>query len=112
MKFPDWWQTAILIAASWRTWQLIAHDEIADRFRRWALKIGRDWREGTPAPPGYRARWGKWLICPYCAGFWMALAWFAAYEIYPRGTIFVGLPLALSAGLIAIAKVLSPKERT
>lgn len=105
VNIPDWWGFLLLAAAAWRTFQLIARDDILDRPRRWVLRLG-DWRkEGDKIPEGYREKLGLFIECPYCAGFWIVVAWWAAWQIEDRWTLIVAVPFALSAALISLDKV-------
>lgn len=95
MSVPDWWEAVLLALAAWRTFQLIAEDEILNGPRRYVTgKLS--------------AKWELFIECPYCAGFWIALAWWAAWQIWSDDALIAATPFALSAGVIAAAKVLSP----
>lgn len=83
---PSWWVFVLLALAAWRTWLLLAEDTILDRARR-----------RLPEP------WTDWLTCPRCAGFWVALAWWAAWLIWPHGVTVASVPLALSAAVALLA---------
>ena len=94
MNVPDWWEAVILALAAWRTFQLLAEDDILDRPRRYVTgKLD--------------AKWELFIECPYCLGFWIAVAWWVAWIIFPYETLVVAVPWALSAGVIAASKVLS-----
>ena len=94
MSVPDWWEAVLLALAAWRVFQLIADDEILNGPRRYVTgKLDE--------------KWELFIECPYCAGFWIALAWWAAWQINEEWTLIVAVPWALSAGVIAAAKVLS-----
>jgi hypothetical protein len=47
------------------------------------------------------------LECPWCAGFWIALAWWGAYELWPHGTTIAAVPFAISAVVGIVATVTS-----
>lgn len=85
----------LLALAAWRVFQLIAEDEILNRPRRYVTAR-------------LDAKWQLFIECPYCAGFWIAVAWWVAFQIWEFGTLVVAVPFALSAGVVAAAKVLSP----
>lgn len=104
---PGWWASLILALAAWRVFHLLAFDDILDRPRRYITRTPSSWREGEPAPSSYRAGIGEFIECPYCFGFWIALVFFGAWEIWPHGTLVVATPLMLSAGLIGAHKYLS-----
>ena len=101
MSVPSLWAFVLLALASYRTWKLLADDEILDRPRRWALCL-EDWEEGKPVPEHYRLGWGAWLACPWCAGFWIALGWWAAWLAWDD-VLALAVPFALSAVLAGIA---------
>lgn len=107
MTTPNWYGLALLALAAWRTFQLLADDDILDRPRRWILRLGNDWeKEGDRVPDEYRAGWGAWLTCPYCAGFWISLVWWGAYQFWPHGTLVAAVVLAINAGVIGASKIL------
>lgn len=107
MNVPDWWEFVLLFAAAWRTFQLIARDDILDRPRAWALGY-TGWQGGkAPPPPTFRAKWSEFITCPYCAGFWISGVWLAGYEITVEWLGFFGTAatwFAMSAALISIDK--------
>ena len=94
MSVPDWWEAVLLALAAWRTFQLIAEDDILDRPRRYVTDRVSE-------------KWELFIECPYCAGFWIALAWWAVWQIEDEWTLIVATPFVLSVGVIAAAKVLS-----
>lgn len=102
MTTPDWWTFLLLALAAFRVFRLLAHDTILDPARERLLGL-RGWSEGQMIPPGYRRRTAEFLICPWCLGFWLALGWWAAWEIWPHGATVAATPFALSAvvGLLA-----------
>ena len=111
MNIPDWYSLILLFAAAWRVFQLIGHDDILDRPRRWILRLGDEWeKEGDPVPLSYRIRWGLFITCPYCAGFWIGLAWWGAWQFDVFWTEVVAVPFAISAGVIGLAKILSESD--
>jgi hypothetical protein len=89
VSIPTWWEFLLLSLAAWRTFQLLAFDDILARPRRYVM------------------RWSEFLECPYCFGAWLSLGWFTAWEVWPHGTLVVSVPLALSTALISVAKFLS-----
>lgn len=107
MEIPTWYSLVLLALAAWRTFQLISDDDILDRPRRYLLRIGKEWeKEGDPVPDNYRLHVGEFITCPYCAGFWIGVAWWGAWQIWPHGTLVVAVPFVISAGVIAGSKVL------
>lgn len=94
MSVPEWWEAVLLALAAWRTFQLLAEDDILDRPRRYVTARLSE-------------KWELFIECPYCAGFWIAIAWWGAWQVWEFGTLVAATPWALSAGVIAAAKVLS-----
>lgn len=91
----------VLILGAYRVWMLIAKDTITQRLR--ARLLGYD-------DTGKRNRWpnphksiAELVHCPWCAGFWISLAVAVAYHEWPRGTFWVMLPFAVSAGVALIS---------
>jgi hypothetical protein len=103
VSVPSVWAFVLLALASYRLWRLLAEDDLLDRPRRWALRLG-DWEDGQPVPDGYRIKWGEFLACPWCAGFWIAVGWWAAWLAWDD-TLALAVPFALSAilGLVNAA---------
>lgn len=108
MQVPDWWSAVLLALAAWRIFQLLSDDDILDRPRRYLLRLSAEWeKEGDPVPDDYRFKWAAFITCPYCAGFWIAVSWWVAWQLWPHGTLVVAVPFVLSAGVVAASKVLS-----
>lgn len=107
MTLPNWYGVLLLALAAWRTFNLVALDDITDRPRRYVTGLGWGWKEGQPLPRTYREWLADWIQCPYCLGAWVAIGWFVAYEIWPQGTLITAVPFALSAGVIAVHQFLS-----
>jgi hypothetical protein len=110
MDVPNWWEAALLAVAAWRTFQLIAYDTILDQPRHLIFGLGRKWKEGDRVPETYREYIPLFVECPYCAGFWIALGWWGAWQIWPHGTLVAATVGFLSAGVIALAKVLTTED--
>jgi hypothetical protein len=89
MSVPGWWEAAILALAAWRTFQLLAFDDILDYPRRYVTRLG------------------DFLVCPYCAGAWIAAAWWGAWQAWGDSALVVATPFLLSAGVVAGHKLLS-----
>ena len=81
MTFPNWYGLLLLALAAYRTWKLLAEDTITEGLRK---RIG----------PGKRT---VFLECPWCAGFWIALAWWGLYQLWPSGTLIAAIPFVASA---------------
>jgi hypothetical protein len=94
VTLPDWYGLILLGLAAFRTWKLLGDDTILDRPRN-AL-IARLDRGGNAAHR--RAQYvSQFLDCPWCSGFWNALAWWGAYQLWPHGTLIAAAPFAIAA---------------
>ena len=96
MNVPDWWTLALLGLAAFRVFRLLGMDTILDELRLRLVGL-RGWKEGQLTPASYRSRLAEFLICPWCLGFWVALAWWAAWQQWPHGTLVAAAPFAISA---------------
>lgn len=104
MTLPNWYGLILLSLAAFRVYRLLAEDTILDRPRRWLVRLPYDWKEGRKLPEGYREKWAIFITCPWCAGFWISLAWWGVYQITPRWTLIFAVPWAISALLALAAK--------
>lgn len=86
---PSWWPFLLLALAAWRIWRLLAHDTILDPVRQ---RIVRP-----------ESKQEEFLQCPFCAGFWVALAWWVLWCAWPHWALVVAVPFALSAVLALVA---------
>jgi Protein of unknown function (DUF1360) len=108
MDIPNWFEVILLALAAWRVFQLVSDDDILDAPRRRLLHLTQEWeKEGDPVPDNYRFKLAEFITCPYCAGFWIAVTWWIAWQLWPHATIVVAVPWVLSAGVVAASKVLS-----
>lgn len=111
MNTPPVYHFLLLGLAAWSVFQLLAHDDILDRPRRWVLRLGRDWQEdGDPVPDNYRDKWATFLVCPFCAGFWIWVAWLVAYWIAPGAALPAALLMAGRAVVVAGHKTIAKEE--
>lgn len=94
-NIPGVWAFALLALASYRSWRLLAEDSILNRPRAWAVRS-----EGV----------SEFLSCPWCAGFWVALAWWGAWLLWPHGALVAAVPFALAAAVGAAASLLGALE--
>jgi len=69
-----------------------------------------DWEEGEDAPEEYRVKWGEFLLCPWCCGFWVTLLWYGAWQIDAKWTLIVAAPFAANLLLGVIRGNLDPPE--
>lgn len=92
---PSSWAFVLLALAAFRVWKIIGDDEILSRPREAVIR-----RLG-----GTDDKFALFLICPWCAGFWITLAWWGAWALWPHWTLAAAVPFALSAavGLTASA---------
>lgn len=78
MTLPNWYALLLLSLASYRTWKLLAEDTILDPIRD-------------------RMGYGlQFVRCPWCLGFWVGLAWWGAFELWPHGTPIAAVPFVIS----------------
>ena len=106
MDIPGWYALLLLAAAAYRTWTLLAKDDILNRPRRYVTRLGDKWRkDGDPLPAGYRLGLANFLDCPWCLGAWTAFAWWGAWQAWPHVTIVASAPLAISALLALISRL-------
>ena len=111
MKIPDWYALLLVGVAAWRTFQLLAYDDILDRPRRWALRMGDEWRkQGDPVPDDYRLKPGLFLVCPYCCGLWLSLGIYLLWIWFPTEILAVSTVCALNAAVIGLDKILGKGE--
>ena len=95
---PSAWQFALLTLAAFRCIRLIGWDEITDPWRKRMVKGNR--RRNKYAM--------KLLTCAWCIGFWVSLAWWAAWLVFPNGTLIAATPWAIAAATGLIAKRWDP----
>ena len=86
---PSVWVFVLLALAAWRTWHLVADDTILEPVRHQIFVR--------------RVKVFEFLTCPFCAGFWVAVAWWGAWLLWPHGTVVAAVPFALSAVVAVVA---------
>lgn len=101
---------AVLALAIHRCARIIGWDTITQRWRvRW-LGWNDDGRPNDWVTPAQREGWRKkvaaFLHCPWCQGFWLSLAWFAAWRYWGGIVIWLAWPLALSSFVGVYTKLL------
>lgn len=91
MSVPSWYGLIVLALAAWRTFRIICCDTIFDGPRaRLCARLGDKFTE--------------WITCPFCAGFWISVAWWGAWQLWPHGTLVVAAVSAI-AGLLALVEI-------
>ena len=85
MLVPSWWGLALLGLAAYRTWRLLAEDSILDKPR---LRLYQRSRKES---------FVNFVGCPWCFGFWISLAWWGAWQLWPHDTLVAAGVMALSA---------------
>lgn len=93
---PDWWQFVLLTLAAYRVWRLGAWDKVTERWRFRLVRFNR---------LGYRAGLAEFMQCPWCLGFWIVLAWWAAWLAWPHGTLVAAAPFALSTAVGTLGRL-------
>lgn len=93
MSVPGWWETLLLVAATYRVWRLVSHDMVTDPVRAWVFPP----RKKAGGDTVHRWQYGlEFLQCPWCAGFWLSLLAWGAWQLWPHGTLVAAAPLAVS----------------
>lgn len=111
MRIPDPYEFILLGLAAWSVFHLLAHDDIVERPRRYILRLGKDWeKDGDPVPDDYRLKWAQFLTCPYCAGFWIWVAWLVAFWIWPAGVLPVAVLFGGRAMVVGGQKIFGKAE--
>lgn len=103
-NIPTWWEAVLGLAAGFRVWRLLAEDTVLNRPRAWVFGLG-DWTSGPP-PVGYRGKLADFVTCPWCFGFWVVVAGWLLWLVWPDGTLVLATPFALSAAVGVIAHFL------
>jgi len=108
VSVPNWYELGLLALAAWRVFHLVAFDDILDRPRRYVTRLAPGWKqEGDATGENYREGLANFLTCPFCMGWWMAIAWWVAWLVFPTETMFVAVPFAISSGVIGAQRILS-----
>jgi hypothetical protein len=100
---PEPWAFALIVGAAYRLWRLAAADSILDG---WRDRLVRAAKHNTPEE--YREKVDIFLHCPWCLGFWITLAWFAAWWAWPHETLIAAAPLAASASVGLVQRNFDP----
>ena len=106
MSIPDWYEVLLLGLASWRIFHLISRDDILNRPRNWLVGL----KPGATSRNGGKQKLMDFIECPFCMGFWVALAMWGAWQLWPHGTLVFATPWVLSAVVIGANAFLSSDE--
>jgi hypothetical protein len=112
VNVPSWYAATLLALAAYRSFRLLGEDTILDRPRAWLVRLPASYHDGDAIPAGYRQELAIWLQCPWCAGFWHAACWLAAFEIWPHGTLIAAALFALSTVVGIVGHALTATEHT
>jgi len=82
----------LLALAAWRTWHLLAKDDLTEPLRDRFLK-----NEAVL----------DFVECPYCLGAWVAGAWVFAFALWPDGVVWAALVFAVAAVPVFVNHMLS-----
>lgn len=115
---PEPFEFILLALIAYRTWRLLAEDEILEWPRHWLVRLPRDWKEGDAIPRAYREKLALFINCPWCAGAWISLSVYIAFLAtlghWPDtvAEVFVGLGVwfAISASVGLIRSTLDPPD--
>ena len=88
---PSPFEAVLLALAAWRVWHLIAEDDITEPLRRHVT------RESVL----------DFIQCPYCMGFHLSLVVYLFWIWLPTVTLYVCIPFALNAVVIAVQSLLN-----
>jgi hypothetical protein len=79
---PTPFEALLLGLAAWRTWRLVANDDLTEPLRERYLK---------------NEKVLDFVECPYCLGAWIAGAWVVAFATWSDGTLWAALVMALAS---------------
>lgn len=102
MTIPTPWETLLLALAAYRTFRLLGYDTILNRPRELILRRAKE-EVGK-----YRREVDVFFHCPWCLGWWMSLAWWGAWMIWPHPVTVIAVPFSISAFVGLVTKNLDP----
>lgn len=114
---PAPWAFALLALAVYRIYRLLARDTLTEPVRAAvsypdgeAVTLDGVSRVSSPVERGkpLRVYVSTLLRCPWCVGFYVSSAWWAAWLAWPHATLIIAVPWALSAVTGLVAKNLDP----
>lgn len=123
LPVPGWLALVLLSLAAFRVYRLVARDTITEPVREAVtypddatVELGEKPSEVTihkggvvvlgpdEQPKTWRVYLSTLIRCPWCAGFYVSVAWWAAWWAWPRPTLFLAAPWAISAVVAMLAK--------
>lgn len=115
---PEPYQFILLALIAYRSWRLLAEDEILEWPRRKLVRLPYKWEATQPIPKAYKEKLALFINCPWCAGAWVSLIvyviYLAALGSWPDGVSDVvvgfGMWFALSCSVGLIRSKLDPPE--
>ena len=94
----------ILALATWRISSLLVNEDVPWQiFGRFRSLAGVRYDENSERiVTGF---WSELIICIWCTSVWVGLILMTLWGLWPQPTLWIAVPLALSAGAILIDKV-------
>lgn len=89
----NWLPFTVVALAAWRTYHLLALDDVTKPLRRMLVNGHKNLEE--------------WIECPYCFGFWIALAWAGYVAVDETWAFWTALPFSLSTIIIGVSRALT-----
>lgn len=105
------WAFVLVALGAYRLWRIVARDSITEKAR--VAATGYADADAPPLEPGTRSprRYLSALIrCAWCSGFYIAVAAYVCWRLWPHATLTGATPLALSAVLGLTRKNLDKEE--
>lgn len=104
------WQFVVVTLGAYRLWRIAARDTITEPVREAVTGYDDDEAPGLTDAP--RKTWRIYVSglvrCPWCLGFWISLAVYGAWLLWPHATFYALTPFAISAALGIVRKTLDP----
>lgn len=102
MRIPAAFEFVLLALAAWRLYRLAAYDDITRPMRERLVRRAEEPGFVYVGDGNYRPRLDTFVHCPYCLGFWICVAGWVAYQVWPHGMVWLAVPWAASAVLVLI----------
>jgi hypothetical protein len=118
MREPSWWQFVLLALGAYRIYRLAARDTLTEPVRAAltypdaqavtldtapddeGLTIVGDYKDAKPL----RVYASTLIRCHWCLGFYVSVAAWGLWDLWPRPMLFAMTPWALSATVALISK--------